>query len=547
MVDSSSVLIVGAGPVGLTLANALAAYGVPFRIIDSKPCTTNQSKGLAVNISSLYGLELLGLHGQIGKSGVEIEKFNVHWNNKIFTRIDFGSLDFSTRSLITQPQWKTESELESALLNKDIDVFWSHRLTKLTKREDGSLEAEITNDESVVKANFDYVVGCDGKRSVVREHLGATLTGRDYDFYMSLGDFYLDLDISQTDVHYYVYDDTLFILVPISSDGLWRVVTSHQGNIPNHEFDKKATEKILARLFGDSFKLNESQWTSKAQLYLRTSDKLQKENVFIAGDAAHLFSPIGGTGMNTGIQDALNLAWKLALVFHDVSETSLLDAYEAERIPAIEQAAAIADLSTQLITREKKEHPLLESMALTLSNRKFIKKELPVMHSGLGTTIKPAGISNAQSERAPVGKISKLFAQIYRENLTLSKQPWKNCIAILINTHHCSSEISNDLYQILSELHQWPFVEIIYYRFEAPTSSKRTTTYCHDKIIVHSELGIDEPERQYTLQVVRPDGFCQSVWMLDEAWAMRDSLVNDFHLSSKYNFTEIPLETMTVA
>lgn len=378
----SKVLIVGAGPTGLTLANDLARRGVPFDIVDRKSGPTSDSKGLALNVSSQYGLRLIGIDTPVGKHGMEISRLNLHWENARFSSVDFSHLSGALQSLITQPQSITEEELQLALECSGGRVEWNHRVTALIENS-GSVAAKLVSSDGVeVLRRYDYVIGCDGKHSVVRKQLAVAFDGFDYDMHFTLGDFELDLPFDQSEVQYFVYPDTFFILVPIAI-GRWRVVVKFSGAVPDCPPNVDDMEAVMARYFGEGFRLGEPSWISRAPFYNRVAQTIHKGRCFLAGDAAHLFSPIGGTGMNTGMQDAFNLGWKLASVIKGYSHKSLLDSYQQERLPAIQEAANISNTSTQHISAPDVSDPFIQAMAPKLVNRSFFKATFPQAHSGM--------------------------------------------------------------------------------------------------------------------------------------------------------------------
>ncbi|HTF97386.1 MAG TPA: FAD-dependent monooxygenase [Cellvibrio sp.] len=391
MTHHDAILIVGAGPTGLTLANDLARRKVPFKIIDSKPGPSRDSKGLAINISSQYGLRLAGVNPAPGGNGMPVSRLNLYWQGRRFSSINFAHLPIAINSLITQPQAITETELLRALEATGNYVQWNCKLTHI-KETNNAVEVRYATageqniNEHIVEERYSFLAGCDGKHSVVRAQLNTSFAGVDYPMHFVLGDFRFDPGMAANQVHYYVYEDTFFILVPIA-EGTWRVVVKYDGAIPQEPVSVQHIAPIIARHFGANVELGEPLWISRAPFYNRVAGQLNSQRLFIAGDAAHLFSPIGGTGMNTGIQDALNLGWKLAAVYRGISHRSLLDTYAEERLPAIREAAHLSNLSTQLITRQIVDHPVLDKLAATLSNRSFLKQIAPALHSGIAQKI----------------------------------------------------------------------------------------------------------------------------------------------------------------
>lgn len=386
MSNNTAILIVGAGPTGLCLANDLARRKVPFKIIDSKSGPSSDSKGLAINISSQYGLRLIGVTPAPGGNGMPISRLNLYWNSARFSAIDFSYLPTSIDSLITQPQAITERELIQSLEATGNRVHWGCRLMDLTETHSSVAASYLTTNGNLIEEHFSFLVGCDGKHSKVRTQLNTAFEGETYPMHFVLGDFHVEAGLADTQVHYFVYEDTFFIFVPIAKS-TWRIVVKYDGPLPQTPPSTHDISRIIARHFGNQLTLGDPLWISRAPFYNRVASHLNSKRLFIAGDAAHLFSPIGGTGMNTGIQDVLNLGWKLAAVYHNLSHESLLASYTQERLPAIREAANLSNLSTQLITRQLVNHPVLDKLAPRQSNRQFFKKIAPWLHSGLAQRV----------------------------------------------------------------------------------------------------------------------------------------------------------------
>jgi len=301
------VLIAGAGPTGLTLANALAAQGVPFDVIDRKEGVSRASKALAVNVLSRFQLALLGLRPQIGSQGHVLRKLRVSLNGHRLTSIDFGRLTFDFRDFIAQPQAQTELDLLACLESRH-HPFWATELVDLKVRPECVFATLRLPGGRTVRREYEYVVGCDGKHSVVRDYLNIAFEGQEYPMHFVLGDYKADLPFARDEAHYFIYDDTFFIAVPLATDE-WRIVLKRDGRYdPESPPDPLEIPRRIDQLLGRFSAFSSPTWISKAPFYMKTAASLGRGRVFIGGDAAHLFSPIGGTGMNTGMQDALNIS-----------------------------------------------------------------------------------------------------------------------------------------------------------------------------------------------------------------------------------------------
>jgi 2-polyprenyl-6-methoxyphenol hydroxylase-like FAD-dependent oxidoreductase len=483
----NAVLIVGAGPTGLTLAVDLARRGVPFRIIDAKSGPTADSKGLALNISSRYGLQLLGLGDRIGARANPVQRLDIHWQGRPYAGIDFGRLRPNLHHLLLQAQAETELDLLHALQALGHEVEWGRRLLETTEREHGVTAYLQGADDEPEQAEFAWMVGCDGKHSVVRKLLNAEFKGRDYPMHFVLGDFLLPAQFNRDRVRYCVYEDGFFILVPFG-DSMWRIVVKYDGAPPERApAVADITDFVRARM-GADFDPGPCLWISRAPFYHRVAQRLSSARQFIAGDAAHLFSPIGGTGMNTGMQDVFNLGWKLAAVYHGQAEAQLLESYATERLAEIEKAAQIADLSTRLICGQEPSHPLLADLAPRMHNRGKMRRLFPRLHSGLGAKMHIPGADNANPA---VGCLHLGFVRAQADTSPEDARA-RNLPTCLIDLRHAASDEFQSLRQALA---YHPFVRVRLLGDAAPTLLADET---------HQAL----PLAAQALTLVRPDGIC---------------------------------------
>lgn len=411
--EVGSVLIVGAGPTGLTLANCLVAYGVPCEVVERRAGPSRDSKALAINVMSQQSLGLVGLRGAVGRNGCVLHRLNVYWQGQRLNPVDFRRLSFPIRSFITQPQSVTEQELLTALVERGGSVHWKTGLCDFETEDDGTVKATLQSDGAPPKRrSFRYLVGCDGKNSVVRERLGIPFSGLDYPMHFVLGDFPLRWERPADHAHYFVYEDEFFIVAPVAK-GLFRVVVKRDGPVPSGRTSPEEISRVVERHLGPGLFPRPPVWLSRAPFYMRTAARLQQGPVLLSGDSAHLYSPIGGTGMNTGMQDAFNLAWKLAYVLRGYGRSqALLSSYEQERLEVIRQTAAATDASTRLIARLDTELARIEPFLPRLSNRRLVAREIPHRFSGLAQryTSSPALLDLMEGGTTVLGSVGTTCA-----------------------------------------------------------------------------------------------------------------------------------------
>lgn len=342
----TTVLIVGAGPTGLTLACELARKDIPFRLIETSAGPQTGSRGKGVQPRTLEVFEDLGIidrvlaHGRMAMpirsigpdgtvtlGGAEPE----HLKNR-------PDIPYTT-SLIT-PEWRVEEALRSRLAELGGTVEFGTTLERVEQTDD-SVSASIINDGETATITTRWLVGCDGGHSVVRKQSGIAFEGETHeDVRMLVADLAVD-GLDRDAWHMWRHPEGAVSLCPLPSTALFQ----YQASITPGQNAESTLENLLAILERRSgrtdLRLHEPDWSTLWRANVRLADRYRAGRVLLAGDAAHIHSPAGGQGMNTGIQDAHNLGWKLAAAAKGASE-ELLDSYEAERRPI---AAGVLEFS----------------------------------------------------------------------------------------------------------------------------------------------------------------------------------------------------------
>ncbi len=346
-----AVLIVGAGPVGLTLGNDLARRGVAVRVIDRATGPSRHSKALAIFSRTLEELDALNLAEPLLKEGVRLDSAVVHAHGRELARIHFDELPSRFPFVLVLPQSRTEALLEAGLRQAGVEVHWQQELLELAPRDDAVHASVRRADGSMENLTVPYLIACDGAHSTVRHELGLRFAGKTYDETFLLADIAVNGAFDATGLHLHFSRDGVLALVPMG-DGEARVIA----NVPNDDPGSHAApaeptieeirDLVHARGRAD-LHVGAPRWLSRFHISRRMVDRMRRGRVFLCGDAAHVHSPAGGQGMNTGMQDAINLGWKLALALRGRAGERLLDSYDAERRPV---AAAVLD-ATDKITR----------------------------------------------------------------------------------------------------------------------------------------------------------------------------------------------------
>ncbi len=362
------VLIIGAGPTGLTLAAQLNAFGVDFRIVDRNTDRVHESRALAVQARTLEILQSLGLGENLVERGNRSARLALHFEAGRFAEVRLGGFTASdTRFpfILFVSQAETEALLADHLARCGTTVERGIEMVASTPEQDGvrcSLRHADGRAETVLAR---YLVGCDGAHSVVRKHAGIVFEGDAYLQDFMLGDVEADGPIEVDVLHSFAANGYVAMFFPLRSPATWRVIAigAKAGRI-ERRLDGDQAESITRGMLGlgelqvavdgatsGTVQLRDPVWLTSFRLHHRQARKYRAGRIFLAGDAAHIHSPVGAQGMNTGMQDAWNLGWKLAMVTLGRADEKLLDTYEAERWPVGRRLLRYTDRLFSVFTR----------------------------------------------------------------------------------------------------------------------------------------------------------------------------------------------------
>ncbi|MGA5463336.1 FAD-dependent oxidoreductase [Mycobacterium sp. NPDC050041] len=374
--NDTDVLIVGAGPSGLTLAASLLRHGVRATIVDRQPEGANTSRAAAVNARTLEVLEDLDVSRRLVKQGVQAPRFSIRDRARTLIPIDFSVLPSPYPYTLLVPQSTTEQVLLDRLVELGGTVVRPKTLTSITQDADG-VTAEF--DDDALRAR--YVVGADGIHSTVREHAGIGFTGGAYDESFVLADVRLTGDAPTEEVVLFWATAGLTVVAPLP-DGTFRIVA------PVPDAPEEPSIDFVQQLLDDrgagagSVRVTEVVWGSRFRIQHRVADTYRAGRLLLVGDAAHVHSPAGGQGMNLGIQDAVALAGALTGVLAGGPAT-LLDDYSDTRRPIARDVVTLTDRLTRLATLPRGLRPL-RNVAMSLAGRvPAVRRALAWRLSGL--------------------------------------------------------------------------------------------------------------------------------------------------------------------
>jgi 2-polyprenyl-6-methoxyphenol hydroxylase-like FAD-dependent oxidoreductase len=350
MTTDLDVLVVGAGPTGLVLAAQLCAYGVRFRLVDRQADRVHESRALAVQPRTLEVLAGLGVSDELVAAGNAAVHLRLHLGATVVpvALSATGVGDTPYPFLLFLSQAETERILAAHLDRHGVRVEREVRLVALDQDGERATCRLRHGDgrEETVRAR--YVAGCDGARSTVREQAGIPFEGAPYPQTFVLGDLEAD-GLEPGAAHAYPTDSGILFFFPLGQPASWRMLAirppGRYGEVTLDEL-----QAIVDSQAADPPRLRDPVWMTDFRLYLRGAARYRSGRVFLAGDAAHIHSPAGGQGMNTGIQDSVNLGWKLGLVLRGQGREALLDTYEAERAPVGHAVLRLTDRLFRLAT-----------------------------------------------------------------------------------------------------------------------------------------------------------------------------------------------------
>ncbi|MBX3581353.1 MAG: FAD-dependent monooxygenase [Rhizobiaceae bacterium] len=343
------LLIVGAGPVGLTLAVEMARYGVPLRIIDKAPARTDKSKAVAVWPRTLELFEGAEVADRLVAAGVKVKAANIGNGRERIAHIRLDGLDTRYQFALMIPQSETERILETRLAELGVTVERSVELTGF-RDEGNAVEAEVRHaDGTAQTVLIDWIAGCDGAHSVVRHTIGREFRGETVDDHFLLADIRLSSSPMPADeLMIWWHQEGIVAFFPLPGDRIRLIASTEPPADPNSSPTLDEVQKILDRRGPGGMTAEDPVWMARFRINERKVEDYRAGRAFLAGDAAHIHSPAGGQGMNTGMQDAFNLAWKLALVCQGACREQLLNSYSAERSRIAAEVIAASGKATRL-------------------------------------------------------------------------------------------------------------------------------------------------------------------------------------------------------
>lgn len=405
------VLIVGAGPTGLALAAQLDSFGTSFRIIDRKLKRGEQSRALALQPRTLEALRPFGISGELSAAGSPARRLQLHLPGQTLPvdLFDVGIEDSEFQQLLFLSQAETERILGAHLGRQGVKVERGVELQDLERIDPADpfagMEAKILRmDRGIERVRARYVVGADGAHSTVRAKAGMDWRGGAYPGTYVLAD--LEAEGLEADtVHSFVTEDGFLLFFPLGSPASWRLVGMKDPDDAGAA-TLESLQGLANKFTHGAVTLKDPRWISSFGLAHQLAEFYQSGSVFLAGDAAHVQSPVAAQGMNSGIQDALNLGWKLALGARGLASDGLVDSYEAERRPVGREVLQFTDRIFKLATSRRglfklPRTSLLPALAPKVAESRNLRSHLFRTVSQLGTSYRGSDMVQTGSTRLP--------------------------------------------------------------------------------------------------------------------------------------------------
>ena len=335
------ILVVGAGPTGLTAALELSRFGVPVRIVEKakEPATT--SRAIGIQARTLELMQQRGLAGEMVRLGNPAHGGAVYGGGKLVFRLDFGHVDSRFDYLLFLSQAETERILREAVARQGVTIERGVELVGLSQdalsHDPAPVKAVLRHaDGRLEQASAPWLISAEGAHSTVRATLDLQFEGKTLDEQYALGDLHISGELPESDFHIFSSPHGFMGLFPMG-DGRYRLIASNPFSTPSRTTEPSLDE--LQRIYDQRShipaRFHDLTWSSWFRINSRLVRHLRVGRLLLGGDTAHVHSPAGAQGMNTGIQDMINLGWKLALIMQGRAPAALLDTYEQDRLPVM--------------------------------------------------------------------------------------------------------------------------------------------------------------------------------------------------------------------
>ncbi|HTI75785.1 MAG TPA: FAD-dependent monooxygenase [Mycobacterium sp.] len=342
------VLVAGAGPTGLTAAMELSRLGVDVRIVDRAPERSLTSRALGIQARTVELLRVRGVGDELVRLGNRARATTLYSDGARLAAIELHRMPAEFNYLLLLAQSDTERLLTEQLNRQGVKIERGVELTALTQRRDGVSAVLRSGDGAEETVDASYLIAADGSHSVIRKALGLQFVGKSLTHNYVLGDLHLAGDVPADQLSIFLARNGFLAVFPMGG-GRFRFMATDPDGITGQAGDPtlEDVQRLYDRTAHLPAQLYNMNWSSRFRINSRHMTTLRDGRVFFGGDAAHVHSPAGGQGMNAGIQDMVNLSWKLAMVLNGQAREELLDTYQSDRLPVIRQLVQMTERATR--------------------------------------------------------------------------------------------------------------------------------------------------------------------------------------------------------
>lgn len=499
------VLIVGAGPTGLMMACLFARQGISFRIIEKKPERTLASNATWIQTRTLELLDQIGILDRFIKMGHPCASINLYAEGKQLSQLSLKHIDSIYPFILMLPQSKTEQILEEYLNELNHQVERSLELTDIKCTNETATSTLRHSDGHTEIIVSDWLIACDGANSIVREKCGFHFSGEDLTEQFMVADATIDFSHMPKDqIHFFFDPGTVLAAFPLG-ENRYRLAANLHLDYPRQNFYGKEVIELVQERARGKYYVSDVEWISPFWIHGKIVEHMQKGPIFLAGDAAHIHSPAGGQGMNMGIQDAYNLAWKLSLVINEKAKPLLLESYQKERYPIVKKSVAQNEFYTKLALFNDLFLLKLKKFSHDLSNRSHENLE-----KGIGNQLTQLDIEYKKSPIINYGHESKLLhpgqraPDVFVGNSTIYRYLSNTLHTILLFTGSNPSEevlVKINDFQKSLENH-YPDLIKTYVVQEEPLKTFNSTIV-DTNLIIHKSYRVKIP----SIYIIRPDTY----------------------------------------
>lgn len=436
------VLVVGAGPTGLFMAIECVRRGLTVRIIDKSPAPSDKSRAIAVQARILEIFDQIGIVDLFLKKGLKLKAANAVSNKHVLAHIPFEHLDSQFPFVLSIAQYDTEGILTEHLCKLGVKIERGVELLSFEEKK-----TQVIAQLSTGKEEFSWMIGCDGAHSTTRKGLGLAFDGKTFVKNFALADVQVEWEYPHDEFFLFFNETGILVAVPLPEENRYRVIFQTEPTI-------EEAERLLKAYAGKDVSVSNPRWITNFTINSRITEKYFSKRIFLAGDAAHIHSPAGGQGMNTGFVDVYNLAWKIALVHQKRAKVDLLETYDTERrgfgkklLKATETASNMAMLKNPLLVGVR------NFVFSSLTKMDAVKKKMTEIISQIGIRYKPSMIVGPEGgSRAPNTKTESgdlyTFVRDHKGFIILSNQEKLEFPSVFTLTHDGSVYDNDQIYVI---------------------------------------------------------------------------------------------------